>query len=99
MVKQAHRQGLGKLVPLQLVDTTPGSAASGEVRLRCAMAEFGLLDDAEATYFFPGNEDYEIYGGEPMVSWPYCVPREPWRRACQASRGGRAGRHRRRRAG
>jgi sporulation protein YlmC with PRC-barrel domain len=74
VVEPAHRQGLGKLVPLRLVGTGIARAAGGEVRLRCTMAEFGQLDPAEATYFFPGTEDYEIYRREPVVSWPYYVP-------------------------
>jgi hypothetical protein len=56
VVEPAHRQGLGKLVPLRLVDTTPAPAASGEVRLLCSVAEYGQLEAAEATYFFPGDE-------------------------------------------
>jgi len=74
VVEPAHRQGLGKLVPLRLVDTALAYSAGGEVRLHCTMAEFGQLDPAEATYFFPGDEDYEIYRREPVVSWPYYAP-------------------------
>jgi hypothetical protein len=74
VVEPAHRQGLGKLVPLRLVDTGVADAAKGEVRLRCTMAGFGQLDPAEATYFFPGDEEYEIYRLEPVVSWPYYAP-------------------------
>lgn len=74
VVEPAHRQGLGKLVPLSLVDTTFGSAASGEVRLLCPLAEYGQLEAAEATYFFPGDEDYLTYRKEPVVSWPYYAP-------------------------
>jgi sporulation protein YlmC with PRC-barrel domain len=76
VVGPAHRQGLGKLVPLRLAGTTPGDTASGEVRLSCTMAGFGQLEPAEAMYFFPGSQDYEIYRREPMVSWPYYAPRE-----------------------
>ena len=36
--------GAGRLVPLHLVDAT-----AGEVRLRCSLAEFGQLDQAEET--------------------------------------------------
>jgi len=75
VVESPHRHGLGRLVPLRLAGTTLGDTASGEVRLSCTMAEFGQLDPAEAMYFFPGNEDYEIYRREPMVSWPYYAPR------------------------
>ena len=38
------RRELGRLVPIDLVDST-----SGEVRLRCTLAEFGNLDAAEET--------------------------------------------------
>ena len=74
VVEPAHRQGLGKLVPLGLVDSTLAPAASGEVRLRCAVSEYEQLDPAEATYFFPGDEDYPTYRKEPMVSWPAYSP-------------------------
>jgi sporulation protein YlmC with PRC-barrel domain len=74
VVEPAQRQGLGKLVPFSLVDTTLAPAASGEVRLRCSVAEYGELDPAEATYFFPGDEDYPTYRKEPMVSWPSYTP-------------------------
>ena len=74
VIEPAGRQGLGKLVPLRLVDTEIAYTAKGEVRLRCTMAEFGQLDPAEATYFFLGNEDYEIYRREPAVSWPVYAP-------------------------
>ena len=74
VVEPAHRQGLGKLVPLHLVDTGVADTTSGEVRLRCTMAEFGQLDPAEATYFFPGDEEYNIYRWEQVVSWPYYAP-------------------------
>lgn len=74
VVEPAHRQGLGKLVPLRLAGTGIADTATGEVRLRCTMAEFGQLDAAEATYFFPGDEDYELYRQEQVVSWPYYAP-------------------------
>jgi hypothetical protein len=76
VVEPAHRQGLGKLVPFGLADGAVAQA-DGEVRLRCTMGEFGQLDPAEATYFFPGDQDYEVFGGEPVVSWPYYVPTDP----------------------
>jgi hypothetical protein len=70
VVEPAHRQGLGKLVPLRLVGAAPG----GAVRLDCTIAEFGQLDPAEATYFYPGDQHFEVYGGEPVVAWPYYAP-------------------------
>jgi len=74
VVEPAHRQGLGKLVPLNLAVMASASTAGDEVQLRCTTAEFGQLDPAEATYFFPGDQHFEFYGGEPVISWPYYVP-------------------------
>ena len=39
-----HLREAGRIVPLNLVDTTVG-----EIRLRCTLAEFGCLDIAEET--------------------------------------------------
>ena len=74
VVEPAGRLGLAKLVPLALVDTTVDPAAGREVRLRCSQADYEQLDPAEATYFFPGDEDYPTYRKEPMVSWPIYAP-------------------------
>ena len=72
VVEPAHRKGLGKLVPFGLTDSR--RARGDEVLLRCTLAEFGKLDPAEATYFIPGDQSFEVYGGEPVVSWPYYAP-------------------------
>jgi len=66
VVEPKHRRGLGRLVSLDLVDTT-----TGEVRLRCTRAEFEKLDHAEETQFLPGASDYEGYGPQQWVAWPY----------------------------
>jgi len=66
VVEPKHRQGLGRLVPLDLVDAT-----TGEVRLRCTVAEFEKLDFAEETQFLPGGVDYGGYGPGQVLSWPY----------------------------
>lgn len=42
VIEPKHRREPGRLVPLGLVDTT-----TGEIRLRCTIAEFGQLDRAE----------------------------------------------------
>jgi hypothetical protein len=42
VIEHAHGHKPGRLVPLELVDTT-----AGEVRLRCTIAEFDALDPAE----------------------------------------------------
>ena len=66
VVEPEGRQGLGRLVPLELADAT-----GGEIRLRCTMAEFEKLDPAEETQFVPGTRGYEAYGPEQVVSWPW----------------------------
>src|SRR5262245_45370179 len=66
VVEPKGRLGLGRLVPLDLVDT-----AGGQVRLRCTLAEFERLDSAEETQFVPGTRGYEAYGPEQVLSWPY----------------------------
>jgi sporulation protein YlmC with PRC-barrel domain len=66
VIEPKHRQGLGRLVPLDLVDLT-----TGEVELRCTIAEFEKLDRAEETHFLPGGIGYAGYGAGQVLSWPY----------------------------
>jgi sporulation protein YlmC with PRC-barrel domain len=66
VVEPKHRQGLGRLVPLDLVDAT-----SGEIRLGCTLAAFEKLDFAEETQFLPGGLGYPGYGPGQVLSWPY----------------------------
>jgi hypothetical protein len=66
VVEPAGRQGLGRLVPLGLVEVT-----DGEIRLRCTLAEFEKLEAAEETQFVPGTRGYAAYGPEQVLSWPY----------------------------
>jgi len=66
VVEPRHRQGLARLVPLDLVGET-----AGEVRLGCTLAEFERLDPAEETQFVPGTRGYAAYGPDQVVSWPY----------------------------
>jgi len=66
VVEPAGRQGLGRLVPLDLVDAT-----GGEVRIRCTLAEFENLGAAEETQFVPGTRGYAAYGPEQVLAWPY----------------------------
>ena len=66
VVEPKNREGLARLVPLDLVDQ-----AAGEVRLRCTIAEFERLDSAEETQFVPGSGGYAAYGPDQVVSWPY----------------------------
>ena len=66
VVEPKGRQGLGRLVPLDLIDAT-----EGEIRLSCSLAEFENLDPAEETQFVPGTWGYATYGPEQVLSWPY----------------------------
>lgn len=74
VVEQKHGQVPGRLVPLGLVGTEPSASVSGQIRLRCTMAEYGRLDPAEATYFYPGSEEYQTRPGGSGASWPYYAP-------------------------
>jgi hypothetical protein len=60
VVEPKHRQGRGRLVPLDLVEATPN-----EVRLRCSMDEFERLEAAEETDFSPGPGGYGV--PQPLV--------------------------------
>jgi hypothetical protein len=66
VVEPRHRQGLGRLVPVEMAET-----AGDGVMLRCTLAEFQRLDSAEETQFVPGTLGYEQYGPEQVLSWPY----------------------------
>jgi sporulation protein YlmC with PRC-barrel domain len=66
VVEPKGRQGLGRLVPVDLVEAT-----AGEIRLRCTVAEFEKLDSAEETQFVPGTRGYAAYGPEQVLTWPY----------------------------
>jgi sporulation protein YlmC with PRC-barrel domain len=66
VVEPKGRQGLGRLVPLGLVDGT-----GGEIRLRCSREEFERLEPAEETQFVPGTRGYQAYGPEQLLIWPY----------------------------
>jgi sporulation protein YlmC with PRC-barrel domain len=65
MVEPKGRQGLGRFVPLDLVDAT-----AGEIRLRCTMAEFEKLGSGEETEFVPGSLGYNKGGPAQVISDP-----------------------------
>ena len=67
-VEPKGRQGLARLVPLDLVEVT-----DGQLRLSCTQAEFEKLDSAEETQFVPGTRGYQAYGPEQVLSWPYAT--------------------------
>src|ERR1017187_1927312 len=66
VVEPKHRQGLGRLVPLDLVDAT-----AEEIHLRCTAAEFDALEDAEERHFLPeAGKDMGYEAGQ-AFAWPY----------------------------
>ncbi len=67
VVEPKHRHGAARLVPLDLVDAT-----TGEIRLRCSLAEFENLAPAEETRFLPGTPGYQGgYDPEHVLILPY----------------------------
>jgi len=69
VVQPRHWPGLGRLVPLDLVD----AATPNEVRLRCTRAEFDGLGFAEDAHFAQGTslDRYADYSAEQMLMLPY----------------------------
>ena len=66
VVEAKHRRGLGRLVPVEMVDT------SGEgLRLQCSAEGFERLEHAEETHFLPGTAGEWGYGSGQVLSWPY----------------------------
>jgi len=66
VIEPKHRYDPGRLVPLDLID-----AATGQVRLRCTLADFEKLDPAEETRFLTGTPGYPGYDPEQILSMPY----------------------------
>jgi sporulation protein YlmC with PRC-barrel domain len=67
VVEAEHRQGNGRLVPVGLVE----SAAAAGITLRCTIAQFQALEDAEETRFLPGATGEWDYQQLQMLSLPY----------------------------
>jgi sporulation protein YlmC with PRC-barrel domain len=66
VVEPSHREGLGRLVPLVLLDES-----SEGVRLRCTVEDFENLPFAEETDFLPGGSGYSDYAAHEAYFWPY----------------------------
>jgi sporulation protein YlmC with PRC-barrel domain len=60
------RQGVPRLVPLDLIDAT-----TGQIRLGCTLAEFDKLDPAEKTQFLPGSHKDTGYPPDQVLTMPY----------------------------
>lgn len=67
VVEPKHRQGFGRLVPLDLVEST----STDEIRLRCTVSEFEKLQPAEETHFLPGTDPFGGYGPGLVLLHPY----------------------------
>ena len=66
VVDPKHGQKVGRLVPVDLVESTEQT-----IRLRCTTAEFDALEQAEEKQFLPGARGRWGYGQAQMMSWPY----------------------------
>jgi sporulation protein YlmC with PRC-barrel domain len=66
VVEPLHRQGLGRLVPLDLVDVS-----TGEVRVDCTRAQFEALDHAEETELLPASGGHADYPAGRALPQPY----------------------------
>ncbi|MGI8491737.1 MAG: PRC-barrel domain-containing protein [Acidimicrobiales bacterium] len=71
VVEAKHRQGLGRLVPIELV-----AATSPEVCLGCTVAEFEGLEHAEESRFLPGSAGEGDYPADTVLYLPYYGPME-----------------------
>ncbi|MGA2210774.1 MAG: hypothetical protein ABSH30_14180 [Acidimicrobiales bacterium] len=67
VVEPKHRTSGGRLVPVELVDSTSGEA----IQLRCTTAQFEALDAAEETEFLPSVGGQWGYGQGQMLAFPY----------------------------
>jgi sporulation protein YlmC with PRC-barrel domain len=65
VVDPRFQEGTGRLVPIDLVDS-----AAKEIRIRCTMAEFHALEEAEETHFLQGAAGQWGYGQGQMLSLP-----------------------------
>jgi hypothetical protein len=67
VVEPKYRQDVGRLVPIDLVETT----TARELRLSCTLTQFEGLDDAEETEFLPGASGQWGYQQNQMLSMPF----------------------------
>jgi sporulation protein YlmC with PRC-barrel domain len=66
VVAPKHHPGLGRLVPVELVE----AVESDQIHLRCSTARFHELDDAEEIQFLPADTDALRCGSQALM-WPY----------------------------
>ena len=75
VVDPKHRDGPGRLVPVDLVDAT-----TGQIRLRCTQAEFQTLPPAQDTEVVPDLDPTGHAHPDPTPKQGYLVPLSPWMR-------------------
>lgn len=66
VVEPRDRQALGRLVPIGLVDAT-----AAPIRLKCTIAEFDALEQAEETHFLSEAGEQLGYQAGEALAWPY----------------------------
>lgn len=66
VVEPRHRQGEGRLVPVDLV-----ISAAKEIQLRCTRSDFDELEAAEEKQFLPGASGQWGYRQDQLLSMPY----------------------------
>jgi hypothetical protein len=67
VIESGHRKQPGRLVPVDLVDTT-----AGDIRLRCTIAEFDRLDPAEEADLVEGRGlGIPTIAGQPPAGIPH----------------------------
>jgi sporulation protein YlmC with PRC-barrel domain len=72
VVEPPHRQGLGRLVPLELVAGTEDGDGNGiGITLTCTLVEFEALPRAEETHFLPGGGFFPGYQPAAVLALPY----------------------------
>ncbi|MGX6607030.1 PRC-barrel domain-containing protein [Micromonosporaceae bacterium Da 78-11] len=67
VIEPKHQHGVGRLVPIGLLDTT----TAGETRLTCTLAEFDKLDLAQETHYLSPEDGYAGYTRGQAFLLPY----------------------------
>jgi hypothetical protein len=75
VVEPLHRRGSSRLVPIDLVSSTLVSSTlvdsmPNEIRLRCPLSQFALLDYADDILLLPFPSGRWGYGHEQLLLWP-----------------------------
>ncbi len=67
VVAPKHHGGLGRLVPIELVEPDYGD----QIRLSCDAAQFRALEDSEDVEVLPASSNVWGYGTGQAYAWPY----------------------------